>query len=283
MRNNKIKEFFKKNWEHVGEENPFKDTIAFDCISSHVDALLNDEFDILVLVMPPKTGKTRFISGMLPAYLWVKDLSKKSYIVSNDINWAYRNLYRNKHLIDQFILSQKEQNPIDVAMKNHCVLEMYSNCKKDKGGKIWSTSVFWGNDLIRVADLIIFDDIDNLDDIEDKSTKQKTKDYLLGNLCKIKKGAKVILTQHKYFKNDVVDEILKLKDVRICYVNLPIEYDAHRHTQTISKKDGRVIWEDPRKENGELLLPESLTKESLSVLKDNLSKSAYSAFYQGET
>jgi predicted phage terminase large subunit-like protein len=131
------------------------------------------------------------------------------------------------------------------------------------------------------GDRVLIDDPHSVDtaesDVERASTVTTFREAIPDRLNDMRRSAIVIIMQRLH-EDDVAGIILKLR-LPYVHLNLPMEFEPDRRCRT-ARKDGSILFEDPRSLPGELLFPERFGREEVEGLKHSKGIYAYSGQYQ---
>jgi predicted phage terminase large subunit-like protein len=131
------------------------------------------------------------------------------------------------------------------------------------------------------GDRVAIDDPHSVDtaesDAERAATIKTFREAIPDRLNDMRKSVIVVIMQRLH-EDDVAGTILKLK-LPYVHLNLPMEFDSTRRCRT-HRKDGSLLFEDPRTADGELLFPERFPREVVEGLKHSKGAYAYSGQYQ---
>lgn len=271
------KEFFIDFWDQAGTNNALVPDISLEAVAEHLDALMADEFKTLIVVMPPRQGKSTLVSVMTPAYEWTLNPTLRILSTCYAKDYAFRD---NKNMQD-LILSKKYRQIWGTLFD--LTKTSQAETSNDKGGKRVATSIL-GKNVGSGGELITLDDCNNITEMNSMTLLQRTNNVISNIMTHRQNFAsktKYIMAQHRCAHMDAVGDWLSKNDKTTCYINLRMEYEKKYHTVTHSIKDGRVIWEDPRTKEGELLSPVRYNKESIQWMKLHMGEKAYSALFQG--
>lgn len=131
------------------------------------------------------------------------------------------------------------------------------------------------------GDRVIIDDPHDVDSAESDTQRPnevKTfREAIPDRLNDMQKSAIVVIMQRLH-ANDVAGTILRL-GLPYVHLNLPMEYEPERHCVT-KRRDGTILFEDPRTRPGELLFPERFPRAVVEGLKKSKGSYAYAGQYQ---
>lgn len=272
-----LKDFFTDFWHFAGSGNDLVPSIAVDAISEHIKALRAGEFKTLLFSMPPREGKSTFISVMLPAFLWAINPRTRFLTSSYSYDYATRDNQYMQHLINS------EPYQILWGHKYQITVANQQKTMTTASGTRIATSIS-GKTTGEGGTWIILDDCLNINDrySENKMKKTNSNIDILWTRQNMADETKFIMAMHRCSVNDPIGHRLAKNNPHTCYVSIAMEYEIKRRTVTMSTLEpGRIIWEDPRKEEGELASPKRYSPEAIKEIKTEIGKQAYSALYQG--
>lgn len=274
---NNLQDFFINFWKDAGTANDLVPDISLDCLTEHLKALMAGEFKTLLFVMPPRQGKSTFLSVMFPAYLWIHDPRIRLLTTCYAPDYAFRD---NKNM-QELIQSAQYQY---LWGKDFRLTRTSRERTNNSLGGIRVATAIGGKNVGEGGVYNILDDVNNVNDVYSQTKLQKTNN-IINNIFVTRQNnpadTKVIMGQHRCSHIDAIGSYLSKNDGSTAYVNLAMEHEIKRRTVTVSKKiPGKIIWEDKRKE-GELLSPTRYTADSLTYLKRHMGTALYSALYQG--
>lgn len=273
-----IDEFFVDFWEEAGTNNPLIPDISLECVAEHLNALENNEFKTLLFVMPPRQGKSTLFSVMYPAYKWVRNPSARMLTACYAKDYAYRDNFYMQELIKSPKYQKYWGKDFTLTTVNQ------SRTRTNKAGARVAASIL-GRMTGEGGETVILDDVNNVVDMHSK-TKLENSNQIISRVVVTRQNmpskTKFIIAQHRCSHIDAIGSWLSKNDKDCVYVNIPMEYEIKRRSVSVSRKLDRIIWEDPRTKEGELLAPERYDADSISFLKTHMGASAYSALYQGK-
>jgi phage terminase large subunit-like protein len=266
-------EFVKRSWIHV-EGREYVDGWHIQAMCEHLQATHKLEIRNLICNMPPRMGKSTIFSVLFPAWCWtiepglrflyiaysetlsVRDSISCRRLIAND--W-YRKLWGNKYSI----------------LRNVDNKHRFDN---NKYGSRLSSSEH-GTITGQGADIVCFDDPNNMETVHSTVIREGTNDFFdftLSSRYTREHLLRRIVLQQRTHINDLTGHILSRNDPSWVFLCLPMEFDKSRRASTIilPMSDGKV-WTDPRKKDGELLCPNYVDIEGLKRIKFNLRNDSY--------
>lgn len=248
------------------EGRPFIDGWHVQAITEHLEALYNLEITDLLINQPFRTGKSLLCSVIYPAWVWAKNPNLRFFCISYAQSLSIRDSIKCRRLISsdwyQSLWSHKVSLTEDV---NHAL-----KFENTKGGYRVSSSI-GGTITGDGGDFIIGDDLNNVKFAESDVIRESTNDTwdnVLSSRYMLLAERRRLVVQQRCHPMDVSGHIISKDDPNWVHLCLPMEYETHRHCQTISLKSSRgEPWNDPRYEEGELLWEHGIDRESLERMK----------------
>lgn len=264
--------FINAAWPVVEGTNPFFSGWHIEAICLHLEALFRGKIkDPLIINVPPRTSKTTIISIMWPAWIWTQSPGIKFLFASYSLKISLEHSRLCRMLIEspwyQARWGHVVQLSGDQAAKWH-----FSNTAL--GYRI-ATSVGAAGTALG-GDILVMDDPNSTNDskVVRESTNEWASRVWPSRLNPRGLGISV-LVQQRTDETDVTGYWLsKNAEKRVEALILPMEYESSRHTKT------SIGWEDPRKEDGELLCPQYLGKLDIAHRKVELGSYNYAGQYQ---
>lgn len=234
----------------------------------HLQSLHEHQITRLVIGIAPGHAKSTIISQMFPVWVWLNDPYSRWLCASHSLDLAIRdNRYRRRLIESDWF--QERYSHIFTFAPDQRVKGYYENSKK---GYHMAVAVRSSGTGKRASHLLI-DDANNA--MAGKADLEATKEWFgktwMSRLNDQEKGPMIVVGQ-RLDAEDLIGHILQLGGWE--HLCLPEEYEPARHCVT------SIGWEDPRKEEGELLWPEKFPHTVLAKLKATLGSMNYAAQYQ---
>jgi predicted phage terminase large subunit-like protein len=195
-----------------------------------------------------------------PAWSWIKRPELRFLFSSYAASLSIRDSVKCRRLIESPLYQEWWGERFKMTGDQNTKIRF----DNDKQGYRISTSVDGAN-TGEGGDIICIDDPHNVKEIESAVKRLSVLDWWDGvmstRLNDMTEGAYVIIAQRSHH-NDLIGHILKQEDW--VHLNLPAEYEPSVKCQTC------ISWEDPRKEEGELLWPAKFSKVDIETLKTKL-------------
>lgn len=251
--------FTKLAWHVVEPKQPFVDGWHIRAICEHLEAVTRGEIRNLIISVPPRHMKSIAVAVMWPAWVWLRDPSKRWIFSSYGGSLSVRDSIKCRRVIESPIY----KDTFDLDWKLSDDQNMKTRFNNTKTGYRIATSV-GGTGTGEGGDFIVVDDPMKATEAESEVARQNVVDWWDNEMSTRGNNpatfAKVIIMQRLH-QNDLAGHCIKQGGYEV--LRLPAEFDCKPSVTSIG-------WEDPRRERGELLWPERFTKEALEPLKKTL-------------
>ncbi len=240
-----LAQFVQAAWPAVWPNQPYSHGWHIDAICQHLEAVTDGGLRRLQIWVPPGSSKSTIVSVMWPAWEWARQPWRRYISASYDQDLATSFATRSRDLIKSAWYQARWPQ---VQMKRDQDLKRsYANTA---GGERFATSPS-GSGTGRHAHAIIIDDPINAKEVASEAALEAVREWHDGTLttrfADPKQGAEVIIMQ-RLDERDLAGHVLGLRDdwEVLC---LPECFEpAHP-----------FAWRgDPRKEQGELLMPDRI-------------------------
>lgn len=267
-----LAEFCQGAWPVHHQRTPLKWTWYHGAICEHLEAVTAGQIQFLLVTQPPRTLKSTIISVDWPAWEWLREPGYQYLCVSAIDLVVFRDARRNRELIlsDWY---QRHFAPDWQLQRGREGQKAKGNFVNSSGGQRVSKTTgqqLTGSD----ADRIIVDDaLDARHAFSDKkqlAEHVRWYDSTLTTRVNDENESAIIITAQRLHARDLPGHVLELGG--FVHLNLPAEYPGKTTTTLIG-------WEDPRKEQGELLDPERLGANVLARKKRQLGSRHFEAQY----
>lgn len=258
-------EFFKQAWHIIEPGTPFVDNWHIEAIANHLEACFYRQIKRLLINMPPRCGKTNLISIVLPAWVWIHNPTEKFVYASYATSVSMEHSLKCRMLIESEWY-QERWGHIYQLYKGQKAKSFFIN---NKTGYRITTSVKAAV-TGKGGSFLVLDDVNNVS--EGDTTRESVNKWFSQTWSTRRNDPKtsvMLNIQHRYHMEDNSGYILNGEYGQDwSHIMLPMEYEGDRKCKTvIPSLSGDIIWEDPRKEEGELLWPERFSKEEVEKLK----------------
>lgn len=265
-----FRHFARQAWPIVEPGRDLQSAFYIDAICDHLQAVAEGDIKRLVVTLPPGFLKSTLVSVLFPAWLWIRDPSRRFLTTSHDSDLAMRDAVRSRRVImsDWY---QQRWGDLFAMTTDQNVKTRYEN---DKTGHRISLGVDSGVTGKR-GDMILCDDPHDAEDIHRATALAETirwwNETMPSRLNDPKTGAKIVIQQRLHV-NDLAGEVI---GQGYEHLNLPMEYDPAQASPPTA-----IGWTDPRSLPGELLHPERYGPEEVAQARRELGTQAYEAQYQ---
>lgn len=263
-------EFFKQAWPHVEGKVAFIDGWHLEAVCEHLEAVANRQIKNLLINLPPRCSKSNLVSVVFPAWVWLHNPNERFMYASYARSLSLKHSLDCRRLI-QSNWYQERWGDIYQLMRDQNTKGRFDNNKK--GYRI-ATSV-GASSTGEGANFLIIDDGNNARDNESETKRESTISWLTGvwsTRLNNKKNDCQIMVNQRIHQRDVSGYIMDHDELKEwTTLVLPMEFEQKRKSCTIilPSTNGQ-IWEDPRKEEGELLWPNGIDQKALISLKQAL-------------
>lgn len=259
--------FVQQAWNIV-ESSIFEDHWSIKLICDHAQAAIEGNPDLRKLGINciPRLGKSIILSVMLPAWIWVKDPSKKILTVSHsarltlDFSSKTRLILQSQWFIDNWgdLILASENTKGKIRSIHNGERTALTPATKTLG---------YGADIIITDDI---NDAENKDSVQINKVIEYYRDSLSTRFNSPAKGITIVV-QQRLAANDITG-YLQETDASFFFVRLPLEYKSKL------KFSSPIGVNDPRSKEGELLWPERFDSSFVITRKKN--PFSYAAMYQ---
>lgn len=255
-------------WPILEPGVPFVAGWHIDAIAEHLQAVSDGQIQRLLVNMPPRHAKSSLISVMWPVWSWLSNPSEQWLCASYVMDLAERDNRRSRNLI----LHPWFQARYGHLFKLRHDQNEKGNFENDHNGYRIATSV-GGAGTGKGGNKLLIDDPHPARDgslerraVSCEKAIEWYRETWSSRLNDRAKGAMVTVGQ-RIRQNDLSGHILEQGGC--VHLNLPSEYDPQRKCYT------SIGWEDPRKNEGELLWPARFSSESLNAIKHDQGELVY--------
>jgi len=266
-------EFFKLSWPYIEGSMPYTDSWHIKAIAEHLEAVYARQIKKLIINVPPRTGKTNLISVAFPAWVWIHNPAERFLCVSCTNALSLEHAQKNRSLLESSWYQDNWGYNFPL-LKDQNVKSFFQNTKT---GYRQSTSVV-SKTVGKGGSIIIIDDPNDPCDISAVkrenvinwwTQRMSTRSNNPANDCRI-------VVQQRTHESDLTGYIRK-NDSEEDWVELvlPLEFEESRRCITVPLGIDRVIWEDPRSFEGEVLNDLRFNKKQVDDLKRSLGAYGY--------
>lgn len=263
-------EFVKQSWPILEPSTKFVDGWHIQAICDHLSAAFRGEIRNLLVNIPPRHMKSILISVMWPAWSWINRPDYRWLCSSYALSLAIRDSRKSKILIESDWYQRRWGDVFQIS-KDQAAKMRYENNRSGYRLAVSTESAATGEG----GSIIVVDDPHNVRDsysqIKRESALLWWDTTMVTRLNDQKKGVKVIVMQRVH-EEDLSGHVLEQGGyVHLC---LPAEFEPTKKCFT------SIGWEDPRKEEGELLWPKQMGRIEIDKMKVSLGAFGYAAQFQ---
>jgi len=265
-------EFVKQAWPLIEGKRKFVDGWHIKAVCDHVQAVITGDIRNLLVNQPPRTFKSGVISVFLVPWVWIRWPEKKFLYSSYAYSLAERDSIKARHVIK----SEWYQRRWGDSFKIVADQDKLSKFTNDKSGvrQICSTT---SSTTGEGGDILICDDPNAASDASSQANREATIRWWTTTWASRGNEAKSvcrIVVQQRVAEDDISGYILKNdKNHDWVHLLLPMEFEVTRKAKTVKLPNTDIIWQDPRKVDGELLWPDQVGPKELQILKNDLGSS----------
>ena len=261
--------FVRQAWRVLEPETRFVDGMHVHAICDHLQAVSEGRIRNLIINVPPGHAKSLLTAVFWPARVWINHPEARWLFSSYREPLATRDSVKCRRLIEsdwyqkrwgtQYQLAD-DQNQKDRFENTRTGCRVVVPMPKGTGER---------------GDYVVVDDPHTVDQAESDATRTSAIEWWNGSMATrlndFTTGHKVVI-QQRLHERDLTGDLLAKHDYELLI--LPAEFEPDRRCST------SIGWTDPRKEFGDLLWPEKVTRENLESLKATLGTYRYAGQYQ---
>ncbi len=249
-----------------------------DAIAEHLQAVIEGDITRLLVNMPPRHGKSSFISTLIHPWSWLQNPSLRWLCASFAMNLAIRDNLKCRRIIkspwwqDRWGHQFKLMNDQDAKTK----------FENDKTGYRLVVSVGSAGTTGEGGDILLIDDPHPIEQKRSDLKRETVLDWFLNtwsSRLNDEATGRMIVVGQRVHDQDVSGLILSgATGQDWVHLNLPAEYEPGSPSRTYFPS-GKV-WEDPRTEEGELLWEEKFPRPVIEQKKRLHGPLGFAAIYQ---
>lgn len=274
--------FVREAWRVLEPTAAYVHNWHIDAICAHLEAVTRGEITRLLINVPPGSMKSLLVSVFWPCWEWAMGHRSLRYLTTSfSENNAKRDTRKMRDLVmsDWFGALWPEIRLVRSG-------EM-SFANADTGNRECSA---FGSLTGQRGNRLLIDDPHSVDtaesDVERENTTRRLREGALNRLNDQVRDA-IVLIMQRLHEEDSTGTALKMRTpwVHLC---LPMEFEPERIDSQGRKTGGpcrtyvggKLFFEDPRTEPGELLDPVRFPREAVEELKADMGPYAYAGQYQ---
>lgn len=263
----------------VIEGAPLMTNWHLEAMCLHLQSQLTDEHspENLLINVPPGTGKSLFVAVFAPAWLWLKDPTKRMVFASGTPSVVTRDSLKCRNLIKSDWYQSTFRPQWGIA-KDQDEKQSFATTK---GG--FRIGLGAGGSVTGIrADWLVVDDPNDAKEVHSKAAREAINERWWASsfhnrVATPGKSRRTIIMQRLH-EEDLAGFVLDREAGSWAHLSLPMEFDPEGKGDQNNAGGTWLGWKDPRKKQGELLFPERFTPEYL----DGERKALGSAGYAGQ-
>lgn len=267
-------EFAKRGWQEI-DPDPLLWGNVMQTVCDHLQALTEDEFERLIINIPPGHSKSMLVSVMWPAWRWIKQPWWRAIFAANEQTLVNRDMVKRRNLMSSDWYKnwfRDPTGPFEVPGWNFADDQNTKTYyKNDKLGEF--TAVTVGSGTGKRGHSLVIDDPINADNARSKPMRDaviRWKTETMSSRFNNMKRKEQVLIMQRLHEDDLTGYLLKNEKGMWQHLCLMSEFEPDRKpgdlraTATYTKT-GKMFFRDWRKVKGEVLWPERFPKEVLKA------------------
>ncbi len=254
-----LREYVRLAWPIVEPQTPFTPGWHIDAICEHLEAVTRGEIRNLVICIPPRHMKSLAVAVFWPTWVWTSQPSTRWLFASYAASLSIRDSLKCRRLIESPWYRQAFGDAFHLSEDQN----LKSRFDNDRGGFRIATSV-GGAITGEGGDFICVDDPHNIVESESDIVRQGALDWwdqVMSTRANDPRTSRRVIVMQRVHESDLAGHVARQGGWEV--LRLPAEFDGARTRTSIG-------WEDPRKEDGELLWPARFGKKEVDDLKAQL-------------
>ena len=270
--------FAREAWHIIEPGKAFVGGWHLDAIAEHLQAVLEGDIKRLLVNMPPRHGKSSFISTLIHPWSWLHNPSLRWLCASYALNLATRDNLKCRRILKSPWWQDRYGNLFTLTKDQDAKMKF----ENDKSGYRQCTSVGAAGTTGEGGDILVIDDPHPIEQKRSDIKRETVLDWFLNTwmsrLNDEATGAMIVVGQRVHTQ-DVSGLIIEgAAGGEWVHLNLPAEYEAGSPCRTYWPS-GKT-WEDPRKEEGELLWEAKFPRPVIEQKKRIHGPLGFAAIYQ---
>ena len=209
-------------------------------ICDHIDQLLDDKYDVLVVMSPPASAKSTYVSIAAPAYIMGRDPTSRIISVSRAAELAADFGGRVKAIVESPLFHA------DTGVTISQDTRAKDNWRTTEGGGYFAVGAT-GGVLGKRADVVICDDIHtSFEDAQSETTLQKVHKWFESDLLsRLTPTGKLIVIGQRLNANDIIGFVMRRQlvnpDIRMRVLRFTAECEDPAN-DPLSRPLGGIMW-----------------------------------------
>lgn len=251
----------------------------------HVDGLcealqywVEGEIKSLMINMPPRVLKSVLCGVLLPSWAWIHNPRWKWLFASYVLPLAVRDARYCRNLMQSDWFIHRFADKVMISKNTTNAADYYTTA----GGRRLALSPE-SKTTGEGGHANVIDDLHNVKDVESKTTRQSTlnwHDDAFWNRYEDPKNHRRLYVGQRTHMADVYGHVKALHGDDLVYIEIPMEYRTNKPSTVYIPGTDKVLFHDPRQDEGELLHPDRLGHKEIEADRRSLSEMQYQAQYQ---
>lgn len=266
-------EFMKQAWHAIEGDKPFTEGWHIKIICEHLEAVASRQIKNLIINLPPRCCKSSLVSVAFPAWVWLSAPNEQFMYCSYANSLALRDSVKCRRLLLSPWFQERWGNRFQL------VGDQNTKGRFDNTSSGYRISTSTGSSITgEGGSFLIADDPNNSLEGESEVKRERTIEWwnqVWSTRLNDKKNDCRVVVQQRIHERDITGYVTSHDDLNEWVkLILPMEFEEKRKAITVKlpSTEGKV-WEDPRKEEGELLWPGRFDEKAVSSLKNALGSS----------
>lgn len=255
-------EFVRSAWRHI-DPAPLVWGVHMDALCSVLQAIAERRLQRIIINVPPGYAKSMVVAVLFPAWRWLRKPSWSLLAASHSLQLSTRDAVKTRALME----SEWYKAMVRGAWTMRDDDNQKTFYKNSAGGFRLALSVGSGTTGYRSECQIVDDALDAKAAYSALKREEAVlwKTITMSTRFNDMERAEEIIIGQRLHEEDLPGYLLKHEGRgKWAHLNLPGEFEPDARA-VVKDIHGKLIWEDPRKEAGELLFP---AKFSAKVMKD---------------
>ncbi len=266
-------EFMKQAWHAIEGDKPFTEGWHIKIICEHLEAVAARKIKNLIINLPPRCCKSSLVSVAFPAWVWLTAPTEQFMYCSYASSLALRDSVKCRRLL----LSPWYQERW--GKRFQLVGDQNTKGRFDNTATGYRISTSTGSSITgEGGSFLIADDPNNSLEGESEVKRERTIEWwnqIWSTRLNDKKNDCRVVVQQRIHERDITGYITSHDDLsEWVKLILPMEYEEKMRSITVALPSTKgKVWEDPRKNEGDLLWPERFDAKAVNSLKNALGSS----------
>ena len=271
--------FAKLAWHIIEPGKVYVPGWHLDAIAEHLQAVIEGQIKRLLVNMPPRHGKSSYISTLIHPWSWLQNPSLRWLCASYALNLATRDNLKCRRIIKSKWWQERYGHLFELTKDQDAKMKFENNFS----GYRQAVSVGAAGTTGEGGDILVIDDPHPIEQKRSDIKREAVLDWFLNTwmsrLNDEKTGAMIAVGQRVH-SQDVSGLIIEgAAGGEWVHLNLPAEYETANPCRTYFPQSGKT-WQDPRKEEGELLWEEKFPRPVIEQKKRIHGPLGFAAIYQ---